>query len=250
MSTARTKEHELIDTIFTEADGAASGEVVDRAPPEAVRAELARVESSGTPIGVQDREDMRKLSSAIWQSSMKIGGANSANDVFLALLAGHDAGLTPTQTLKNIFVVNGRPTIFGDALLALVMGHPELAGFDEAIRGDGDDMVATCTMKRCRYNAIGEPVVFSKTHTFGVADAKLAGLWGKSGPWKQYPRRMLSMRCRTFTIRDLFPDVIGGLSASEEVIDYGGRAPFDPENMRGGALAQLEAADEEPSNAT
>jgi hypothetical protein len=55
---------------------------------------------------------------------------------------------------------------------------------------------------------------------FSVADAKKASLWGKSGPWSQYPRRMLQMRARGFALRDAFPDVLKGLVTAEEAFDY------------------------------
>jgi hypothetical protein len=55
---------------------------------------------------------------------------------------------------------------------------------------------------------------------FSVADAKKAGLWGKGGPWTQYPRRMLQMRARGFALRDAFPDVLRGLVTAEEAADY------------------------------
>jgi hypothetical protein len=53
-----------------------------------------------------------------------------------------------------------------------------------------------------------------------VAEAKKAGLWGKGGPWTQYPRRMLQMRARGFALRDAFPDVLRGLVTAEEAADY------------------------------
>ena len=46
-----------------------------------------------------------------------------------------------------------------------------------------------------------------------------AGLWGKQGPWKQYPKRMLQMRARGFAIRDAFPDALRGMYMAEEVQD-------------------------------
>jgi hypothetical protein len=56
--------------------------------------------------------------------------------------------------------------------------------------------------------------------TFSEADAKKAGLWGKAGPWQQYPSRMLQMRARSWALRDAFPDALRGLGIREEVADY------------------------------
>jgi hypothetical protein len=60
---------------------------------------------------------------------------------------------------------------------------------------------------------------------FSVADAKRAGLWGKSGPWTQYPKRMLQLRARGFALRDAFPDVLKGLVTAEEAQDYPANEP-------------------------
>jgi hypothetical protein len=58
------------------------------------------------------------------------------------------------------------------------------------------------------------------TVSFSVSDAKRAGLWGKSGPWANYPERMLKYRARGFCLRDAFPDVLKGLITIEEANDY------------------------------
>jgi len=74
-------------------------------------------------------------------------------------------------------------------------------------------MAAVCQAKRRGY---AKPTIA----TFSVADAKKAGLWGKSGPWQQYPKRMLQLRARGFALRDAFPDVLRGLVTAEEAQDY------------------------------
>ena len=54
---------------------------------------------------------------------------------------------------------------------------------------------------------------------FSVEDAKRAGLWGKTGPWQAYPKRMMQMRARGFALRDAFADVLKGLMTVEEAWD-------------------------------
>jgi hypothetical protein len=117
------------------------------------------------------------------------------------------------QSLQCIAVINGRPTIWGDAALALVQSSPVCEFISEAVEGDGDQMVATCVAKRRGYPT-------PSAVKFSVADAKRAGLWGKSGPWTQYPKRMLQLRARGFALRDAFPDVLKGLVTAEEAQDY------------------------------
>jgi hypothetical protein len=131
----------------------------------------------------------------------------------LAIQAGAEIGLSPMQALQSIAVVNGRPSIFGDAALAVVKASPVCEYVTESVDGDGEQMVATCTAKRRGYPT---PTVVK----FTVADAKKAGLWGKSGPWTQYPKRMLQMRARGFALRDAFPDALRGMVTAEEAQDY------------------------------
>jgi hypothetical protein len=131
----------------------------------------------------------------------------------LAIQHGSEIGLSPMQSLQNIACINGRPAIWGDAALAVAMASPVCESVTETIDGEGDGMVATCTAKRRGYE---KPTVVR----FTVADAKKAGLWGKSGPWTQYPRRMLQLRARGFALRDAFPDVLKGLVTAEEAQDY------------------------------
>jgi hypothetical protein len=131
----------------------------------------------------------------------------------LAIQHGAEIGLSPMQSLQSIAVINGRPSIWGDAALAVCMASPLCEWVRETIDGEGDKMVATCTAQRRGYPA-------PSVKTFSVTDAKQAGLWGKSGPWSQYPKRMLQLRARSFTLRDAYPDVLKGLVCAEESGDY------------------------------
>ena len=131
----------------------------------------------------------------------------------LAIQHGAEIGLSPMQSLQSIAVVNGRPTIYGDAALAVCLASPVCEWVTESVDGDGDKMVALCSAQRRGYP---KPI----TSTFSVADAKAAGLWGKGGPWTQYPKRMLAMRARGFALRNAFADVLRGLVTAEEAGDY------------------------------
>lgn len=131
--------------------------------------------------------------------------------IMLAIQMGSELGLAPMQSLQNIAVINGRPSVWGDAVIGLCRQSPVCQDIIETIAGDGDGMIATCIARRVG----SEPV----PRSFSVDDAKKAGLWGKSGPWQQYPRRMLQMRARGFAVRDAFPDILRGLITAEEARD-------------------------------
>jgi hypothetical protein len=55
---------------------------------------------------------------------------------------------------------------------------------------------------------------------FSIADAKKAGLWGKSGPWTQYPDDMLEWRAVARASKRYFSDILLGLGIAEELQDY------------------------------
>jgi hypothetical protein len=139
----------------------------------------------------------------------------------LAIQHGAELGLSPMQSLQSIAVVNGRPSVYGDTALAVCKSSPLCEYVRETIDGTGEQMVAICEAKR---RGDAEPVV----RRFSMTNAKLAGLAGKSGPWTQYPERMLQMRARGFALRDAFPDILRGLVTAEEAQDYA----TEPENVR------------------
>ena len=131
----------------------------------------------------------------------------------LAIQHGSEVGLSPMQSLQSIAVINGRPTIWGDAALALVQASPVCEYVKEYTEGEGDNLTAVCEVKRRGYPA-------PHVSKFSVADAKKAQLWGKSGPWTAYSSRMLALRARGFALRNAFADALRGLITAEEAQDY------------------------------
>lgn len=125
----------------------------------------------------------------------------------IAMQWGAELGLKPLQAMQNLAIINGRPSLWGDAVIALVRASP----LCEFVLESDDGNTATCRVKRR-----GEP---EQSRTFSMADAEKAGLKGKSGPWTQYPQRMRQMRARAFALRDVFPDVLRGLPVAEELQD-------------------------------
>lgn len=141
-----------------------------------------------------------------------------AEDVLVACQWGREIGLAPMQALQNIAVINGKPSVYGDAAMALVQASPVCEDIEEYIEGEGTpNPVAVCIAKRKGRKPVKA--------TFSVEDAKRAGLWGKQGPWQAYPKRMMQMRARGFALRDAFPDVLKGLITAEEAQDFPSEQP-------------------------
>lgn len=132
-------------------------------------------------------------------------------NILVAIQMGKELGVPPMQAMQGIAVINGRPSVWGDLMWALVTTHPDFEDAKEEL----SDTAATVTLKRRGRSPV--------TVTFTKEDAIKASLWDKAGPWKQYPRRQLQWRARTFAARDLFPDALKGMTSAEETLDYEGR---------------------------
>lgn len=166
-------------------------------------------------------EQLWRLATIMAKSGMMPKGIETPEAVCVAIQMGLEVGLSPMQAVQNIAVINGRPSVWGEAGLALVEASGAMEDFRETMAEDKDGITATCWSKRKN-----RPTPVERT--FSTNDAKRASLWGKSGPWAQYPRRMLQMRARWWVLRDLYPDVLKGLKAAEEVQDYIDLVPAQP----------------------
>jgi hypothetical protein len=157
-------------------------------------------------------EGVWRLSELIAASGMAPKDMKQPEQIAVAIMHGLEVGLTPMAALQSIAVVNGRPSVWGDGAIGLVRASGMLEDFEEGLNGEGDKRVAYCKVKRK-----GEKKVLERT--FSWEDAKKAGLTSKTGPWQQYPNRMLVLRARAFAMRDAFADVLRGLSIREEMED-------------------------------
>jgi len=156
-----------------------------------------------------------KMAELISKSSFAPKGMqNRPGDILLCWQLGAELGLSLMQAIQNIAVINGKPSLYGDAALAVVQGHPHYVNHREWYEGSIKDgtRIAYCAITR--HGSTEHIVGFSKD------DAKKASLWGKSGPWSAYPDRMLQMRARGFAIRDKFSDALRGIITREEAEDY------------------------------
>ena len=175
---------------------------------------LAPISMGRRGVELATFEDAQRFAKAVVASGFAPKGMNEAG-VIIAMQMGAELGLSPMASLQNIAVINGRPALWGDAMLAIcrASGVFDEESFEEVVEDTGKGALkATCTVRRLPN---GRPVV----REFDLSDAKMAGLLGKSGPWSQYPKRMLQLRARSFALRDAFTDVLRGFDCAEEVRD-------------------------------
>lgn len=140
-------------------------------------------------------------------------------NIMVAWQMGLELGLKPMQALQNIAVINGRPALWGDACLAIVMSNPEFISIKEYFKNEeAEDMEKNNLQAVTEISRRHKDGIITKKSVFGVEDAIRAGLWNKN-VWKNYPKRMLQMRARGFALRDVFPDSLKGLNLIEELQD-------------------------------
>jgi hypothetical protein len=126
------------------------------------------------------------------------------NAIAACILTGAELGMGPMESLREIHVVQGRPTLSAGAMLA------------RAIRSGVrvEWVCSTSTEATLRLSRDGS----SYEQSWTLEMAKRAGLLGKTGPWQTYPDAMLRSRCISAAVRAFCPDSIGGggLYAPEE----------------------------------
>lgn len=193
-------------------------------------AEIAtNMHSKGTGLVLRNLDDMALFARTAFDAmtrELTKSGLDSPGKVILALETGQELGLPPMASLRSIAVIGGKPTIYGDAGLALVRKsgllesikevEPTIREIGKDLKETSDEVKAICTVKR-------KEDAESTVREFSVAEARQANLWGKVSkdgkamPWTTHPGRMLKLKARAFALRDTFPDVLMGLNFFEEM---------------------------------
>lgn len=134
---------------------------------------------------------------------------NAAVEALVRIQMGLEVGLKPMFALRNVAVINGRPSIWGNGLRALVQSNPQCEQYSEGFTGEEgtNDFAAFCTIKRTGH----EPM----TMTFSKQDAITAGLWGVN-VWKKFPKDMMRGKAMSRCCQATFADALGGLMWDED----------------------------------
>lgn len=176
------------------------------------------------PIIPQTIEDALRIGKALVLSGMVpkalTTGAKSQEEVaarvMVVLMKGLELRRPPMWSMANIYVVNNRPSVWGDGALDLIMTHPDFVDIRETLTGDQKTPAWTARCEIDRRQRDGS--IKTTVQEFSWANATGANLTNK-GPWKLYPQRMLKMRARAWAIRDSFADALAGLGIKEEQDD-------------------------------
>lgn len=155
---------------------------------------------------VLNLEKKKELAQIFIKSGLIPNQLNTPEKVLVCMFKAQELGLPPLEGLSGMAVINGKTTLQGNLILALINRSNKA----KKIIVEEHENYCTVTMSRRDYE-------FEYTFTFSLDDAKKAGLSDKQ-IWKQYPRTMLKWRAVSGCARVVFSDVIGGLYTPEEII--------------------------------
>lgn len=126
------------------------------------------------------------------------------DDAAAAIMHGNELGLPAIQSLQQIFVVRGKPAMYARAMVAIILskGHRifEVSATADSVtwagirRDTGDEITATWTIERAQQA--------------GFTTNKL---------YESQPVEMLRAKAQSEVARNLFPDVLLGMSAREDL---------------------------------
>ena len=122
------------------------------------------------------------------------------------ILAGRELGIPTMQALRQINVIQGKPTMAAELMLALA--YQRIPNFRYAV------IKSTTEECVCQFERPGHKPY---QHRFTMADAKSLGLASKDN-WRKQPATMLRWRCVSSGLRLVAPDAIAGVYTPEEII--------------------------------
>ncbi len=129
-------------------------------------------------------------------------------EVLMQIMAGQELGLYSMASLRSFNIIQGKPVMGSDAMVAVVLGSGKAEYFRRV--GEGTDKSVTYETKRRGQEA--------QRCTWTIEMAKAAALHQKDN-WRTFPRAMLASRAKSELARDVYPDVLAGCYSTDEVGD-------------------------------
>ena len=150
---------------------------------------------------------MRQQAEVLVKSGFLPVAINTPEKALAIMQKGRELGIPPMEAMSSINVIQGKPSVSPQLMLALARRTGEL----EDIHMDVSDKVANVTVKRKGQS--------SYTTTFGIKEATDLGLIGKDN-YKKQPGVMFQWRALAQNLRITFPDAISGLYLVEEMTGW------------------------------
>jgi len=138
--------------------------------------------------------------------SRLFGSYGSQQAILMMVMAGREMGMSTMHSLRAFDIIEGKPTLKADAIRALILR----SGMADYFR------IVERTAKVCTFatRRKGDPEV---TLSYTIEEAQAAGLVKSGSGWTKNPADMLVARASAKLGRLVYPDVMHGLYAPEEM---------------------------------
>ena len=150
-------------------------------------------------------EEKVKLAEAFAKS--KLFGMTDANQVLSLMAVCEAEGIHPAKAVQEYHVIQGRPALKADAMLARFQNAGGKVDWTEYT----DERVT---------GLFTHPNGGSLSVTWTLEQASRIGLVKPGSGWQKFPRAMLRSRCISEGIRSVFPGSVTGFYSPEEVQDF------------------------------
>lgn len=132
-------------------------------------------------------------------------------DVLLTIMAGQELGLSPIASIRGIHIIEGRPAVSADLMVALVKRSPLCVYFREV---SSDDTMAIYETQRK-----GDP---PQRASFTIEQARRAKLLDRGrdpsmNNWNRFPAAMLRARAKSALARSVYEDLLFGCYTPDEL---------------------------------
>ena len=148
--------------------------------------------------------DMQQMAEVA--ASSKMFGFKNPQEALAIMLLCQGEGLHPAIAMRDYHVIQGRPALKADAMLARFQ---QAGGFVKWDVYTDEEVTGT----------FSHPSGGSLSVTWLLSHAKKIGIASKDN-WKNYPRAMLRARCISEGIRAVYPGCVVGVYTPEEVQDF------------------------------
>lgn len=149
-------------------------------------------------------DQISQMAKAIAESKL-FGIQTPAQALALGLLCQAE-GRHPAEAARDYHIINGKPSLKSEAMLARFQQAGGKVDWHEYTH---ESVSGT----------FSHPQGGSLKVSWTMQDATRAGLTGNP-TWKKFPRQMLKARCISEAVRGIFPGVLSGLYAPEEVSEF------------------------------
>ena len=144
------------------------------------------------------------------------------------VLAGQELGLGPIASMTGIYIVKGRVTMSANLMAAQIKRSGR---YNYRVTTMTNDAVVV------EFYESGQSIGVS---SYTADDAKAAGLWGSSDPWKKSPRNMLFARAMSNGAKWFCPDIFAGPVYTPDEMETEGPMlpPAPPVNVLTGEVVE------------